>query len=44
MNVSAQEYPTPPRIVGHGAVFVEHRLKTPQVSDSAYIAPTAEVF
>jgi carbonic anhydrase/acetyltransferase-like protein (isoleucine patch superfamily) len=41
MTVSAQEYPTPPRIVGHGAVFVEHRLKTPQVSDSAYIAPTA---
>ena len=40
MNVSAQEYPTPPRIVGHGAV-VEHRLKTPQVLESAYIAPTA---
>ena len=41
MSVSAPEYPTPPRIVGHGAVFVEHRLKTPQVSASAYIAPTA---
>jgi carbonic anhydrase/acetyltransferase-like protein (isoleucine patch superfamily) len=41
MTVSAQEYPTPPRVVGHGAVFVEHRLKSPQVSDSAYIAPTA---
>jgi acetyltransferase-like isoleucine patch superfamily enzyme len=26
---------------GCGAVFVEHRLKIPQVAESAYIAPTA---
>ena len=37
----ADEYPVPPRLVGRGAVFVEHRLKAPQVSESAYVAPTA---
>ena len=41
MNVSADEYPLPLPVVGRGAVFVEHRLKSPQVSESAYIAPTA---
>jgi carbonic anhydrase/acetyltransferase-like protein (isoleucine patch superfamily) len=41
MNVSADEYLVPPPVVGLGAVFVEHRLKAPQVSESAYIAPTA---
>jgi carbonic anhydrase/acetyltransferase-like protein (isoleucine patch superfamily) len=41
MNVSADEFPVPQPVVGRGAVFVEHRLKTPQVSESAYIAPTA---
>src|ERR1700734_32825 len=41
MNMSADEYPVPPPVVGRGAVFVEHRLKSPQVSESAYIAPTA---
>jgi carbonic anhydrase/acetyltransferase-like protein (isoleucine patch superfamily) len=41
MNVSADEYPVPPPVVGRGAVFVEHRLKSPQVSESANIAPTA---
>jgi carbonic anhydrase/acetyltransferase-like protein (isoleucine patch superfamily) len=41
LNVSAEEYPAPPAVVGRGAVFVEHRLKIPQVSESAYIAPTA---
>jgi gamma-carbonic anhydrase len=41
MTVSADEYPVPPQLVGRGAVFVEHRLKIPQVSESAYIAPTA---
>jgi len=41
MNVSADEYPVPPPVIGRGAVFVEHRLKIPQVSESAYIAPTA---
>jgi gamma-carbonic anhydrase len=41
MTVSADEYPVPPQVIGRGAVFVEHRLKIPQVSESAYIAPTA---
>src|SRR5947207_15468437 len=41
MNVSAEEYPVPPPVVGRGAVFAEHRLKSPRVSESAYIAPTA---
>jgi acetyltransferase-like isoleucine patch superfamily enzyme len=41
IDVSADEYPVPPRVVGRGAVFVEHRLKGPQVSESAYVAPTA---
>src|SRR6201993_3941337 len=41
MNMSATEYPVPPNVVGGGAVCVEHRLKPPQVSESAYIAPTA---
>ena len=39
--MSEIEYPAPPVVMGRGAVFVEHRLKTPQVSESAYIAPTA---
>src|SRR5437773_12513453 len=43
MNVSADEYPVPPPVVGRGAVFVEHRLRSPQVAESAYIAPTAVV-
>src|SRR5215471_5111096 len=41
LKVSAEEYPAPPAVVGRGAVFVEHRLKIPQASESAYIAPTA---
>ena len=41
MNVSADEYPVPPPVVARGAMFVEHRLKSPEVSQSAYIAPTA---
>src|SRR5215831_1266778 len=41
LKVSAEEYPAPPAVVGRGAVFVEHRLKVPQVPESAYIAPTA---
>jgi gamma-carbonic anhydrase len=40
-NVNEVEYPVPQPVVGRGALFVEHRLKTPQVSESAYIAPTA---
>jgi len=39
--VSEDEYPAPQPVVGHGAMFVEHRLKNPCVSESAYIAPTA---
>ena len=41
MGVSEDEYPVPPKVVGRGAVFVEHRLKEPRVAASAYIAPTA---
>jgi carbonic anhydrase/acetyltransferase-like protein (isoleucine patch superfamily) len=41
MNVTADEFPVPQPVAGRGAVFVEHRLKIPQVSESAYIAPTA---
>ena len=33
--MSADEYPVPPPVVGRGAVFVEHRLKSPRVSESA---------
>ena len=39
--MTAEDYFTPPRVVGRDAVFVRHRLKSPQVADSAYIAPTA---
>src|SRR5256885_16863776 len=41
MKMSVDEYPVPPPVVGRGAVFAEHRLKSPRVSESAYIAPTA---
>jgi carbonic anhydrase/acetyltransferase-like protein (isoleucine patch superfamily) len=41
MNMSTDDYAVPPPVVGRGAVFVDHRLKIPQVSESAYIAPTA---
>jgi carbonic anhydrase/acetyltransferase-like protein (isoleucine patch superfamily) len=41
MKVSVDEFPVPLTVVGRGAVFVEHRLKVPRVSESAYIAPTA---
>jgi carbonic anhydrase/acetyltransferase-like protein (isoleucine patch superfamily) len=39
--MTADEYYTPPRAVGRDAVFVRHRHRSPQVADSAYIAPTA---
>jgi gamma-carbonic anhydrase len=39
--VAADDYASPPRTVGRDAVFVRHRHKSPQVADSAYIAPTA---
>jgi gamma-carbonic anhydrase len=41
VDVSEDEYSAPPLMVGRGAVFVEHRLKSPKVAESAYIAPTA---
>jgi hypothetical protein len=43
MGMSEAEYPVPPAVVGRGAVFVEHRLRIPQVSESAYIAPMSDV-
>lgn len=39
--MTAEEYATPPRAVGRDAVFVRHRMKSPKVAESAYIAPTA---
>lgn len=39
--MTTEEYRTPPRAVGRDAVFVRHRLKSPKVAESAYIAPTA---
>jgi carbonic anhydrase/acetyltransferase-like protein (isoleucine patch superfamily) len=41
LEMSGDEYQVPPPVVGRGAVFLEHRHKVPQVSQSAYIAPTA---
>ena len=38
---AAEEYKAPTQAVGRDAVFVEHRTKSPRVSESAYIAPTA---
>lgn len=40
-GMTAEDYSTPPRAVGRDAVFVRHRLKSPKVAESAYIAPTA---
>ena len=37
----ADEYVAPSHVVGRDAVFVTHRMKAPQVAESAYIAPTA---
>lgn len=39
--MSADDYVSPPRTVGRGATFIEHRLKRPVVAESAYVAPTA---
>ena len=39
--MTAEDYSTPPRAVGRGAVFVRHRMKSPKVAESAYIAPNA---
>ncbi|WP_411285996.1 gamma carbonic anhydrase family protein [Lapillicoccus sp.] len=38
---TSDEYTTTPRAVGRDAVFVTHRMKSPRVAESAYIAPTA---
>ena len=40
-KTGADEYQAPRPVAGPGAVFVEHRLKSPKVAESAYIAPTA---
>ena len=40
-RTTTQEYGRQPQAVGHGAVFVEHRLKRPQVAVTAYVAPNA---
>jgi len=40
-KTGADEYQAPAPVAGPGAVFVEHRLKSPKVAESAYIAPTA---
>ncbi len=37
----AQEYRSAPRRVGRHALFVRHRMNSPRVAESAYIAPTA---
>jgi gamma-carbonic anhydrase len=41
--MAAKDYPDSvrPRVERHGAVFVQHRRRTPRVADTAYIAPTA---
>lgn len=39
MTVQEQRSPAP--VVAEGAVFVRHRMKTPRVHASAYVAPTA---
>lgn len=39
--MTTQEYRSPAPATGRGAVYVRHRSKSPQVSESAYIAPTA---
>jgi len=41
VGAPAEEYATPEGAVGRDAVFVRHRTRSPQVSESAYIAPTA---
>lgn len=41
VGMGTTEYEPPPQPVGRDAVFVQHRLKTPRVAESAYIAPTA---
>jgi gamma-carbonic anhydrase len=39
--MTAEEYAAAPRVMGRDAVFVQHRMTSPRVSNSAYIAPTA---
>lgn len=40
-KLATQLYTPPEPEAGRGAIFVRHRLKSPRVSASAYIAPTA---
>jgi carbonic anhydrase/acetyltransferase-like protein (isoleucine patch superfamily) len=39
--MTVEEFATPPELVGRGAVFVKHRMKSPRVAETAYIAPNA---
>lgn len=39
--MSVEEYAAPPQPLARDALFVQHRLKTPRVSESAYVAPNA---
>ena len=39
--MSVQEYPSPEPVAGQGATYVRHRMRSPRVAESAYIAPTA---
>ena len=38
---TAEQYVTTARAVGRDAVFIRHRMKSPRVAESAYVAPTA---
>ncbi len=40
-TTAVDDYAPPSRVIGPDAVFVRHRMKSPRVSESAYIAPTA---
>ena len=39
--MTTQEYPSPVRVSGQGALFVRHRGKRPRIAESAYVAPGA---
>lgn len=41
MVTVSQEYPPAERVLAQDAVFVRHRMMSPRVSESAYVAPTA---
>lgn len=39
--MTVQEQRSAPEVVAEGAVFVRHRMRTPRVHESAYVAPNA---